>query len=134
MPKIPDQITYYSRQLYIYNFTGVVGHSKTELKKENVYSYTWTEDILPKASNEIASAVFHCLCQSVEKYEPTKIRLLCDGCSGQNKNSIVLGMASKYLLDYAPAGIKSIEIVFPVVGHSFLPPSVCAKRKNKEKK
>ncbi|CAF4946019.1 unnamed protein product [Pieris macdunnoughi] len=63
MPKIPDQITYYSRQLYIYNFTVVVGHSKTGLKKENVYSYTWTEDILPKASNEIASAVFHCLCQ-----------------------------------------------------------------------
>lgn len=123
MPKIPDQITYYSRQLYIYNFTVVVGHSKTELKKENVYSYTWTEDILPKASNEIASAVFHCLCQSVEKYEQaTKIRLVCDGCSGQNKNSIVLGMVSKYLLDYAPARIKSIEIVFPVVGHSFLPP------------
>lgn len=27
LPKIPDQATYYSRQLYLYNFTVVVGNS-----------------------------------------------------------------------------------------------------------
>lgn len=123
MPKVPDQITYYSRQLYIYNFTIVVGHSKSQLNSENVFAYTWTEDLLPKASNEIASAVFHCLCTVVEKHEKvTSIRLVADGCSGQNKNSSVLGMASKYLMDHAPDRIKMIEIVFPIVGHSFLPP------------
>lgn len=76
MPKVPDQSAYYSRQLYVYNFTIVIGSSKSKLNSENVFIYTWTEDILPKASNEIASAVFHCLCSNIDKYEKvTTIRL-----------------------------------------------------------
>ncbi|CAB3232297.1 unnamed protein product [Arctia plantaginis] len=31
-------------------------------------------------------------------------------------------MLCKYLKDYAPERIKSVELLFPVVGHSFLPP------------
>lgn len=34
LPKIPDQATYYERQLYIYNFTVVVGSSVDKLTKE----------------------------------------------------------------------------------------------------
>lgn len=60
-PKVPDQGAYYSRQLYVYNFTAVIGNSKAPLSVKNTFIYTWTEDVLPKASNEIASAVFHCL-------------------------------------------------------------------------
>lgn len=123
MPKVSDQITYYSRQLYLYNFTIVVGHSKSQLNSKNVFAYTWTEDLLPKASNEIASAVFHCLSTVVAEHEKAKtVRLVADGCSGQNKNTSVLGMACKYLIDHAPERLKTIEIVFPIVGHSFLPP------------
>ncbi|CAH2101149.1 unnamed protein product [Euphydryas editha] len=96
---------------------------KSKLSSDNVFIYTWTEDILPKASNEIASAVFHCLCSNIEKFEKvTTIRLVADGCSGQNKNTPVLGMLCKYLLDYAPERIKILELLFPIVGHSFLPP------------
>lgn len=39
LPKVPDQSTYYSRQLYMYNCTIVVGHSHADLTKENVFSY-----------------------------------------------------------------------------------------------
>lgn len=136
MPKVPDQITYYSRQLYLYNFTVIVGHSKLQLNSKNVFAYTWTEDLPPKASNEIASAVFHCLCTVVAKHEKAKtVRLVADRCSGQNKNTSVLGMACKYLIDHAPDHIKSIEIVFPIVGHSFLPPDrVFAQIEKKVKK
>lgn len=110
MPKVPDQSAYYSRQLYAYNFTIVIGSSKNKLSSDNVFIYTWTEDILPKASNEIASAVFHCLCSNIEKYgNVTTIRLVADGCSGQDKNTSVLGMLCKYLMDYAPERIKSVE-------------------------
>lgn len=65
LPKIPDQKAYYSRQLYIYNFTVVKGLSKDKLSKENVFSYTWCEHEHPKGSNEIASAVFTPLIQEL---------------------------------------------------------------------
>jgi hypothetical protein len=37
VPKFPDQVTYYSRQLSVYNFTIVEGDSHASLKKENVH-------------------------------------------------------------------------------------------------
>ncbi|RVE40743.1 hypothetical protein evm_014607 [Chilo suppressalis] len=61
LPKIPDQSAYYSRQLYNYNFTIVVGTSTQNFLKENVHIYTWTENTHCKSSNEIASAVFDLL-------------------------------------------------------------------------
>lgn len=48
LPKIPDQATYYSRQLYVYNFTMVQGSPKCKLAKHNVFSYTWSELDRPK--------------------------------------------------------------------------------------
>lgn len=45
---------------------------------------------------------------------------MADGCGGQNKNSFLIGMASKWLSE-APSTLKTIEIIFPVTGHSFLP-------------
>lgn len=53
-PKIPDQETYYRRQLYLYNFSIVVGNSKTQLNPTTCFSYVWTEDAYQKGSNEIA--------------------------------------------------------------------------------
>uniref|UniRef100_A0A6P7G646 Uncharacterized protein LOC114336327 n=1 Tax=Diabrotica virgifera virgifera TaxID=50390 RepID=A0A6P7G646_DIAVI len=49
------------------------------------------------------------------------LRLVADGCSGQNKNSVIIGMCSKWLSEDAPANLKSIELIFPVTGHSLLP-------------
>nr|CAH7767237.1 unnamed protein product [Callosobruchus chinensis] len=46
---------------------------------------------------------------------------MSDGCSGQNKNSTLVAMLCKWLLN-APGNITEIEIVFPVTGHSFIPP------------
>lgn len=53
--KLPDQAAYYSRQLYVYNLTIVARSSKSELSKENVYSYVWTKEEFLKGSNEISS-------------------------------------------------------------------------------
>lgn len=50
------------------------------------------------------------------------LKLFCDGCGGQNKNSILLGMLAYWLKTKAPNNIKNITITFPIVGHSFLPP------------
>lgn len=120
LPKVPDQSAYYSRQLYIYNFTAVIGSSTSKLTKENVFIFTWTEDERPKGSNEIASAIFYLL-TSVDLHGIDTIRLMADGCGGQNKNSTFIGMCLKWFETEAPNMLGQIEIIFPITGHSFLP-------------
>lgn len=70
--------------------------------------------------NEIASAVYHLL-TSIDLSAYNKIRLCADGCGGQNRNSTMVGMCMYFLEKAAPPALKSIELVFPVRGHSFLP-------------
>lgn len=121
LPKLSDQAAYFSRQLSLYNCGVVLGSSKAKLTKENVFLYVWGEYDQPKGSNEIASIIFHRLCKlNLDNIEC--VRLVADGCGGQNKNSILMGMCSHWLATKAPINIKSVEIIFPVVGHSFLPP------------
>lgn len=120
LPKLPDQSTYYSRQLYLNNFCIVKGHSKSKLTKDNVSAYVWTENEFGKGSNIIASCLFDSL-NSMDLTPYTVIRLISDGCGGQNKNSILLSMLCSWLKN-APDNIQEIQLVFPMTGHSFLPP------------
>ncbi|CAG4952528.1 unnamed protein product [Parnassius apollo] len=113
LPKTPDQITYYSKQLYLYNCTIVEGSSKAPLTTQNVFAYCWTEDLYAKGANAIAQT---------DLTDISTIRLIADGCPGQNKNSIMIAMCSKWLSSSAPDHVQRIEIVFPIVGHSFIPP------------
>lgn len=122
LPKVPDQIAYYSRQLYINNFTIVVGSSTGNIAKDNVYCYTWTENTHAKSANEIASAVFYQLTTQIDISSTIKkIRLMADGCGSQNKNSIMITMCAHWLTTHAPATVKCVELIFPVPGHSFMP-------------
>lgn len=120
LPKIPDQEVYYRRQLYLYNLTVVKGSSKEQLTKENCTSYLWTEDLHKKGSSEVASCLHHFL-KNTDFTGKIKLRLFADGCGGQNKNQIILAMCSSWFLE-APETLKDIEIIFPVRGHSFMPP------------
>lgn len=120
LPKVPDQSAYFSRQLYMYNFTIVQGTSKSKLTTDNVFTYCWTEDTFPKASNEIASAVFDRLSKT-DLTNIKTVRLVADGCGGQNKNSTMIGMCARWLVD-APSCVKRVQLIFPIVGHSFIPP------------
>lgn len=120
MPKIPDQSAYYSRQLYTYNFAVVTGSSHSSLSKENVTLYSWTEDRFHKGADEIASAVFNTLC-NLQLENINTVRLMADGCGGQNKNSVMVTMCTKWLGVDAPHHVKTLELIFPVTGHSFIP-------------
>lgn len=119
-PKLPDQIAYYSRQLYTYNCTVVQGSSKSKLTNDRVTLFTWMEHEYKKSSNEISSAVWHCLTE-VDLTHCSTVRLCADGCGGQNRNSAMITMACYFLFQVAPGNVKRIELVFPVRGHSFLP-------------
>lgn len=118
LPKIPDQAAYFSRQLNLYNFT--MAEYIDDDGTLN-FSYTWTEDQSKKGSNQIASAVFHKL-MNTNFAGKTIVRLNFDGCGGQNKNVQMLCMSSWWLVNKAPKSVERIQIVFPVTGHSFLPP------------
>lgn len=132
LPKIPDQATYYSRQLYLYNFTICEGTSNAPQTLENTFIYTWTEADSHKGSCEIASAVYHRL-TSTELGGIEVIRLFADGCGGQNKNTIMICMLMKLLHD-VPTNIREIQLIFPVPGHSFIPPDRVFGRIEKELK
>lgn len=119
LPKVPDQQAYYSRQLYIYNFTVVRGTSKSKLNSSTVTSFCWTENEYSKGSNEIASCIHHILNTSDFTNIHT-VRLMCDGCGGQNKNTTLLTMCCNWLCKQNL--ITNIEVIFPVRGHSFIPP------------
>ncbi|CAG9789737.1 unnamed protein product [Diatraea saccharalis] len=118
LPKLPDQSTYYSRQFYVYNLTIVQGSSKDKLTKENVFSYVWGEEEYSKDSNTVASAVYHRL-NATDLTNIHTVRLISDGCAGQNKNTIIVGMCCKWLL--LNPSVKKIEVYFPITGHSYLP-------------
>lgn len=122
LPKVSDGAAYYSRQLYIYNFAVVRMVPANTLNRDNVTLYTWTEDEHRKGSNEISSAVFDTLCSTTFDDIITTVRLVADGCGAQNKNTTMVGMCSTWLNRFAPQHIKSVELIFPVPGHSFLPP------------
>ncbi|XP_050063915.1 uncharacterized protein LOC126552866 [Aphis gossypii] len=121
LPRVPDQAAYYSRQLYKYNLTIIIGHSKCAYTKDNVFIYHWDETEHAKGSNEISSAVYHCLSNLVIPTSIKTVRLVADGCGGQNKNSTMMGMVSTWFLNLAPIHVQNVEFVFPIVGHSFLP-------------
>lgn len=96
LPKLPDQSAYFSRQFNFYHFAIVEGSSKAKLNKENVFSYYWNEITHNKGGNEIVSAVYDYLRKSNIDDGIKVLRVVCDGCSGQNKNTSMIAMANGY--------------------------------------
>lgn len=87
-------------------------------------SYYWTELDHAKGSNQIICALYHFMQGIVIESQVKVLRIVCDGCSGQNKNTGMISMLGKWLYNEAPCNVKKVEIIFPVVvvGHSFIPP------------
>nr|CAH7728829.1 unnamed protein product [Callosobruchus chinensis] len=112
LPKAPDQQAYFSMQLNFYQLAIINGASKGKINPISVRSYTWSELDYHKGSNEVASCVYHTLMN----FE------FSQRCGAQKKNSILIGMLSHWLLKLSPATIEQVEIFFPVVGHSYIPP------------
>lgn len=131
LPKLPDQSSYYLRQLYYYNFTVCEGLSTDKQTQNNTFCYIWTENDYQKGSNQIASAIYHRLCNT-NLEGITTIKLVSDGCGGQNKNSIMVGMVCTWLAKDSPESVKNVTLLFPVVGHSFIPPDRVFGRIEKE--
>lgn len=120
LPKTPIQEAFYSRQISLYNFCIAPSQEKCKASL-----YVWTEDVAGRGPTEIGSAIYDFLCNEfTEDFNKScnLIRLFCDGCGGQNKNSHILHLLMFWFCRKAPKNIKEIHLTFPVRGHSFLPP------------
>lgn len=127
LPMIRVSETFYARQIWLYNLTFII-HTGIQTK-ENTHIYSWTEDQSGRGSIEVASALRDFLknledtvSQSLNNEEPElkTLRLFSDSASSQNKNTTIMGL----LLNFAQQSkvFKKVEHVFPIRGHSFMPP------------
>lgn len=82
--------------------------------------YLWTEDMASRGCTEIGSALLSHL-NGLSLQDKTTIRLFCDGCGGQNKNSHIVHALLYWLKFKSPENISQVSLTFPVRGHSFMP-------------
>lgn len=114
LPRTPISDAFYSHQVSLYAFCCVSMSSRLPT------FYTWTEVQAGRGSIQIGSALLNYL-NSLELEDIEVLRLFCDGCGGQNKNSHIVHALYFWLQNRPPGAIKEIQLTFPVRGHSFLP-------------
>lgn len=113
LPKSPIQDAFYLRQISFYSFCCV------DMQSRHPTFFTWTENQAKRGCTEVGSALLYYL-RSLDLKDCGTLRLFCDGCGGQNKNSYIIHTLS-YWLRESPSELKNIIVHFPVRGHSFLP-------------
>ena len=99
---------FYKRRLSCYNF------SVFNIKTKKAHCFLWNESIAARGANEIASNLATYLMEADEEgYEIAS--LFCDGCTGQNKNSIVCAMLNDVLRK--TANLRDITIFYFETNH-----------------
>lgn len=121
-PKTNISEAFYRRQGWVYNL-GIVMHGSSKLRR-NCFMYTWDESQSGRGSNEICSAIMNFLRKistTVRRRRYSRLCLISDGCSGQNKNSSMITMLLKYV-NLTQNPFEEIVYVFPIPGHSRMAP------------
>lgn len=108
-------------QINFYHLTIVCRSSKAKLDQENVRSHVWTVIDHQRNFNEVSSAVHHILLQFNFTDKIKIVRLVCDGCGAQNKNSTVIGMPIYWLQYEAPSNIEKVKHS-QLFDYSYIPP------------
>ncbi|CAH2003243.1 unnamed protein product [Acanthoscelides obtectus] len=114
LPRTPISDAFYSHQVSLYIFCCV------DMNSRHPTFYTWTEIQAGRGSVQIGSALLNYL-DSLELEDIEVLRLFCDGCGGQNKNSHIVHALYFWLKNRPPGTLNEIQLTFPVRGHSFLP-------------
>jgi len=135
LPKLSVTETFYSRQVWLYNLTFVI-NSENNQSKENCFMYTWLETESGRGPNEIGSALTHFLNILENRYKnrinpPTILNLYSDSCAGQNKNQFIMATLLNYV-NCKETIFQKINHIFPVRGHSYMPPDRVFGRIEKE--
>lgn len=112
LPRIPTNIVFYKRQLWVYNL-GI--HSG---KLNRGFCYVWCENEAGRGAQEVGS----CLLKHIETQlapEVQHLTLWSDSCGGQNRN-IKMILLLKHIL-HRSTQLSDITLKFLCSGHSFLP-------------
>lgn len=111
VPRIPTSITYYKRQLNLYNLGLYVGSTG-----QSIFNI-WLEYEASKGTQEVGSSLKKYI-ESI-KAPVKKLLLWSDSCGGQNR-SIKFVLMMIYILRKHPS-LESISMRYLQSGHSFLP-------------
>ena len=106
-PKGPTGQIFYLRKLAIYNLTIY------NLGNQDGICYLWDETQGKRGSNEISSCIYNYI---INQPNITEVRMMSDGCGGQQKNSHFAAMCLKLLTDHN--NLKTIVHKFFETGHT----------------
>lgn len=125
IPKLSVTDTFYSRQIWLYNLTFVINFSNSEQSPENCHLYTWLESESARGPNEVCSILLHFLGILEDRVRKessiTVLNLFSDSCSAQNKNQFIVATLL-YYMNTKNTIFERINHIFPVRGHSYMPP------------
>lgn len=107
-PKGPSGQIYYMRKFAVYNFTVY------NLASQKVLCYLWDETQGKRGANEISTCIYDYIISSYNNAEC--IRMMSDGCGGQQKNSIFATMCLN-LVQTHPT-LQTIDHKFFETGHT----------------
>ncbi|XP_072181409.1 uncharacterized protein [Diadema setosum] len=103
LPKSNRGELFYKRRLACYNFTIY------DLASHEGHCYLSNETITKRGACEVSTYLFDFL-QNMDQQGKRTVDLFCDGCVGQNKNSIVAAMCHKFLSE--STCVESVTIHF----------------------
>lgn len=112
LPRIPTNIVFYKRQLWVYNL-GIHTGSKDE-----AHCNVWVEGEAGRGAQEVGSCLIKHITERLNG-DVKRLILWSDSCGGQNRN-IKLTLMLKAVLNEHPT-LDQINIRFLESGHSFLP-------------
>lgn len=112
LPRIPTNIIFYKRQLWIYNAGVHTG------KKGQGYFYVWVENKACRGTQQNGSCVMKHVLNNINEKVKT-LELFCDSCGGQNRNIKILLMLKACLESHR--SLENISIKYLVPGHTFMP-------------
>jgi hypothetical protein len=106
--------TYYFSPKNVYIF-GIAGNS---IKPTTMIAYIYQEETSRKGMDNVASLIYCCLDKEklLKENEPgASLTILCNNCSGQNKNNNVLRLPL-WLVERGH--FKEVSVLFFILGHT----------------
>lgn len=85
LPQSRESLVFYKRRFHLFNLT------LYELVSKECYCSVWDETASCRGSSEISTCVLRYL-NLCDHQKRRTVHLFCDGCPGQNKNSIIASM------------------------------------------